>query len=421
MKKLLIIAAILVGGMALYKAYTEDAAQKAKAAAAEKPIPTITLEEAKTKVTDDGYILFAYADGWDTYSQKVCDVLMKNKAVTKAAGQAIIMPYPMKQALSQEAQKERNEQWQGMKIPNADSYPALLLFDKKGKHYATISGTFMRKARPAKVAKLLKNCIANKRKQDELMAKAEKAQGVEKARLIGQACLLEGINRPDQYEKHMKAADPEDKCGLIRRVTFNPWVFVEKKLKEDPETVMNELDTMLADPAYTNDQKQAMCTCAIGTLRRSGANNSAKRIRQYAEMLKQYGKDTVLGKSADIAVREWVVTLNSEEGWQPAALPADNTPTELGGSLPINTAGIYTVAFQYKKGNHALRVKAVELYDGETKVAEDRHDGFAGLKVNKNTYDLKVEKDVKEPHLFITFDMGTNRHSYGKISIIKQK
>ena len=66
-------------------------------------------------------------------------------------------------------------------------------------------------------------------------------------------------------------------------------------------------------------------------------------------------------------------------------------------------------------------MKAVELYDGDTKVAEDRHDGTTGEKNHKNTYDLKVETPVKNPRLLITFNMNNNRDSYGRISIIKQK
>ncbi len=421
MKKILFLITILVVGAALYKAYDKHTALQVKIYAEETPAPDIALEEAKKQVKDAGYILFAYGDGWDTYGKKVCNVLMKDPGVIAAAGEAIIMHYPIHQALSKEEQDARNEQWKGIKLPNADSYPALYLLDRNGKHYSTICGTFMRQADPTKVASLITERMDAKRKQDDLMAQAAQAQGEEKARLIGQACLIENINRPNGFEKQMKAADADDKSGLTRRVTFNPWAFVEKKLKEEPATVLAELDSMLADSAYSDEQKQVFCTCAIGTIRRNNLPNANERMKHYAELLKKYGSDTVLGKSADIALREWIVTLNINDGWQPAVIPADNTPVELLGKLPINQAGTYTVTFEYKKGNHALRVTAVELYDGDTKVAEDRHVGSAGRKSNKNTYDLKVDKDVQQPRIFITFDMGENRNSHGRISIFRQK
>ena len=143
-------------------------------------------------------------------------------------------------------------------------------------------------------------------------------------------------------------------------------------------------------------------------------------MNEYASKLESYGKDTVLGRSAAIALREWSSRLTYEDGWQPDALPKDFTPAELEGELPISAPGTYTVIFKYQRGRHALFVKAVELYDGDTKVAEDRHDGTTGDKDHKNTYDLKVETPVKNPRLLITFDMKTKRDSYGRISIIKQ-
>lgn len=421
MKKVLIVAALLVAACALYKGYTANEAKKAKAAADNPTVKVISMEEAKAKVTDDGYILFAYADGWDTYGKKVALKLYKNKEVAKAAGQAVRIPYALPQALDDDARKAFNAQWEGIKIPNADNYPALLLFDRNGRHYSTISGTYMTKAKPAKVAKLIKERMAAKREQDELMRQAAEAKGVDKARLIAKACNLKDINRPDNYEKQLRAADPNDESGVVRQVTFNPWGFVEKKIKEDPAEVLKELDTMLADPAYTDDQKQVFCACAIGTLRRVGGPEATKRMKEYARKLESYGKDTVLGRSAAIAEREWAATLTYEDGWQPSVLPADQTPVELEGRLPIDGPGTYTVVFHYKKGAHALFVKAVELYDGDTKVAEDRHDGSTGIKNNKNTYDLKVDAPLKNPRLLITFNMNKSRDSYGRISIIKQK
>ncbi|MBQ1960123.1 MAG: hypothetical protein II349_01200, partial [Akkermansia sp.] len=286
---------------------------------------------------------------------------------------------------------------------------------------STICGTYMTKAKPTKVAQLISERMAAKRKQDELMRQAAEAKGVDKARLIAQACNIKDINRPDNYEKQLRAADPNDESGTVRQVTFNPWGFVEKKLKEEPEAVMTELDAMLADPSYTDDQKQVFCACAIGTLRRIGGPAASKRMSEYARKLESYGKDTVLGRSAAIAEREWATTLSYEEGWQPDALPKDFTPAELEGKLPIAEPGIYTVIFKYKRGTHALYVKGVELYDGDTKVAEDKHNGSTGTKDHKNTYDLKVDAPVKNPRLLITFDMKEKRDSYGTISIVKQK
>ena len=50
--------------------------------------------EAKDKVKDSVYVLFAYADGWDDYSRKVMEKLMKDERVKAAAGDAVFVPLP---------------------------------------------------------------------------------------------------------------------------------------------------------------------------------------------------------------------------------------------------------------------------------------------------------------------------------------
>ena len=116
----------------------------------------------------------------------------------------------------------------------------------------------------------------------------------------------------------------------------------------------------------------------------------------------------------------WVRELNLIEGWSPEVIPAEKTPVEVSGSLPFKEAGTYQVSFNYQRGSHAARFMAVELYDGKTKVAEDRHNGSAGLKHSNNVYTLEVPKAVKKPRLYITFDMETNRDSYGRITVTKK-
>lgn len=379
------------------------------------------FQQAKTLVGKNGYILFAYADGWDRYSRNVSEKLMNDAGLQRAAGDAVLLRYPVRQAPSQNERKAFSEVWQGLKVPNADNYPALLLFDAKGRHYSTICGTFMTKARPKKVSGILTERFAAKQKQDELMEQANKAQGTERARLIGEACAITDIARPDKYVDLLKKADPNDESGMVRRFTFNPWGYVESKLKAEPAAVLEELDAKLAAPAYTDDQKQVFCTLAIGTLRRSSLPDVATRIQAYSEKLQQLGAKTVLGKSASVVRREWITSLSCEDGWSPSVLPSDQTPTELQGELPIAAPGIYTVTFRYRSGRHQLVVKAVELYDGDTKVAEDIHNGSAGVKHNRNTYDLKVEKPVSNPRILITFDMRQNKDSYGSISVFRQK
>lgn len=109
--------------------------------------------------------------------------------------------------------------------------------------------------------------------------------------------------------------------------------------------------------------------------------------------------------------------LSLECGWSPLVLPSDFEPAELQGPLPISSPGTYELSFNYTKGSHRLQILGVELYDGEVKLAQDFHVGYSGHSHKNNTYLLRVKRAVREPRIFITFDMATMRNSYGNISL----
>lgn len=56
----------------------------------------------------------------------------------------------------------------------------------------------------------------------------------------------------------------------------------------------------------------------------------------------------------------------------------------------ITAAGEFELTVRYLAGRHALKIHAVELFEGEKKVAEDVHEGYAGRKTRDNVYHLKV-------------------------------
>lgn len=58
----------------------------------------------------------------------------------------------------------------------------------------------------------------------------------------------------------------------------------------------------------------------------------------------------------------------------------------------VTEAGTYAVTFQWKKGPSALKIHAVKLYEGDTLVASDVHEGSTGVKNKENTYQLVLKK-----------------------------
>ncbi len=377
--------------------------------------------QAKGLINDDGYIFFAYADGWDKYSRKLCEELMASEAIRKAAGKAVLLPWPVPEYTTEESKKAADARRGNLNIPGANSYPALLLLDSKGQHYATLSGHTINRGTQAEIARLLRDRMLKGKKRAALLAKAETRQGPARAALLAQAYGIDGLTRPaNNFTQQLTALDPRDESGAVRARKFSPYDFGQKLDKEEVKQAIALVEEVLSDKAYSDRQKQQVCAALLGTLRRRAKHAEAANIQRYAKLMEQYAPETALGKAAAWVAREWrPAPLLYSEGWTPSSLPTDKTPVELEGKLPISGPGTYTVTFQYTGGTEALVVDAVELYDGRSRSAEDRHRGSAGHRHSNNTYTLKVGSAVRNPRIVITVDMPKN-DSYGKVVIEKK-
>ncbi len=377
--------------------------------------------EAKSLVKEDGYVIFIYADGWDEYSRKACQDLMADAEVRKAAGDAVLMPLPYPENPNEERKKKQKELLGGLDVPTPHSFPALILLDKQGRHYATIKGRAVARAKASEVAALLSDRMQKGRERLRLIAESEKAtDGAKKARLLFDAYQLEGLSWAGKgFGDRLAKLDPQDSSGVRRSLNFNPYGFTGGLDKKGLKNGLAEVEKMLADPAYTPQQKQRICAAAIGLLRRQGGMNDAQTMRDYIKRMKEYAPHTPEGQAADLLMREWIPGLHYGRGWNPSCIPPTKQGIEMDGKLPIKEAGTYVVRFNYGSGSAGLSVFAVTLYDGEKKVAEDGHTGFAGNMSKDNVFRLTAPKSVSNPRLIITLGQD-NRDSYGKITIEKE-
>ncbi len=377
--------------------------------------------QSKGLINDDGYIIFAYADGWDKFSKARCQKLMASQAIRTAAGNAVLMPWPVPEYTTDEKRAAMNARRGELNIPGSHSYPALLLLDGKGKHYATLAGSLIIRGSEAEIAKLITDRRVKGVKRAKLLAAAERSTGPEKAKHTFDAYQIDGLTGFGKgFGGHIAKLDPQDSTGANRAANYNHYGLLDKLGKMSPTEAVAEVDKLLADSAYTNRQKQMMCVALLGVLRRNGSPETTEDMRRIAKAMKAYAPESPEGYAADRILREWIQELSYEDGWAPGCLPSTNKPQELKGNLPISEAGTYTVRFEYTRGGQALTVLAVELYDGKTKLTEDRHTGTSGHNKHKHVYTLTVNKPVHDPKLFISFSMEKSRDSYGNIIIEKQ-
>lgn len=379
-------------------------------------------EQAQPKLGKDGYIIVAYPDGWDKRGEKTAKRWLASEKVLKAAGDAVLIPLPVTQLMG-DAEKAKQESILGkLQLPpprmGPHTYPALYMMDKDGVWIALVHGAEMRKLSPSKMADRLAQVLQNASERKRLLEEAGKASGVAKARLLGKASELSDLRPIPDYLKQLEDADPKDETGYVRRAKYNPWGFAaEMDKSKDRAAYIEKLDAMLADDAYTNEQKQKMCATYIGALRRVGGPANLARIREIAEKMRAYAPGTAEARTVDVVVREWVREFGLDEGWSPAVLPADDKePLPLAGDIRIPSAGTYELTFQYTSGTDQLNIVAVELYDGNKKVAEDRHVGSTGIKNKNNVYTLKVTSAIQAPQIKVYLAMKGQRNSNGTIT-----
>lgn len=376
---------------------------------------------AQANVPEDGYVLALYADGWDKFSKKLMETMLKDADIKKALSKSVVISYGVPNLFSDEIKKEREAKLGKLKWTGAHTYPAFVLYDKNGRHYATILIPYSDRKDAEAVAGRINAARASLAKQNELLKKAEGEEGLAKAMSLGKSAIFDNINRPDNIVKMIKAVDPQDKSGYVRRLEFNMHAYsIETAGTKDWQATLKEVEEKIADKAYSDAQRQGLYAAAIGLLHRHGDIKDQPKLIRYLKEMEKLDPKSTQGVSAKHAKLLWVSNLSLTDGWSPAVLPKDQTPVEITGSLPIKAAGTYEVTFQYKRGPHQLVIKGVELYDGANKIAEDIHNGSTGIKNNKNVYTLKVDSKVKSPRLKAIFDMPKDRDSYGVISISKK-
>ncbi len=376
--------------------------------------------EAKKLVKEDGYIIFSYAEGWDEYSKQRCEALMADKEIRRAAGDAVLMLNPIAEAPDEARATAIRELREGLNIPGAWSYPALIFISKEGWHYATVNGSVVARGKSRELAAIITDRMEKGQKRRRMDAEAFKVGGPSMARLRFDAHQIDGLSGMDKGTRAaIRAADPQDTTGVIRATNFDAYGFATRLGNNGVESGLRQVDAMLTDTAYTPRQKQQMCAAAIGMLRRQGNIVHAASMRRYATLMQKLVPDSAEGKAAPYILANWIPSLNISRGWNPSCIPAQEAPIELEGELPIKDAGTYTVRFDYTKGNFALVIHAVALYDGTTKVAEDVHQGVAGTSPRQNTYTLTAPSRLREPRIRVTLGQR-ERDSHGKITIEKK-
>lgn len=279
-----------------------------------------TFEDALKKAKADGIVAFCYGPDWNMRSVGMVGTFWKDKRTEKACGDAVMIAIPFYQRPTPSNLKEQNKVQGSFKRVRVNhdfrSFPAVCMMDRTGRVYAQLCGTDDLGTDEDDFAKGIENIAAKLdafRRQTDLLAQAEKAQGVEKAKLLGQAATL-GVYPPEGVAQTIKNLDPQDQSGYYRRLTYNAFHFNERansfsgsdqdaSKAMTPEQTEKELQTLLNNPVLSNEQKQESYAVYIGRLRKTKADKAV--LMKQIKAMHDIDPDTMYGRIMPHLLELW--------------------------------------------------------------------------------------------------------------------
>lgn len=237
-----------------------------------------TFAAAKKRDAKDGILVYFYGPDWDVRSTKMLKTLWDNAEIKKACGDSAMLAIPVYQSPNEKQKKNAKTIREGMKIPHIFSYPAIVMCNNDGYTYYILQGDEIFEETP-KVAETIKTKLKLFREQKALLKKAERAKGLEKAKLYGEA-MFDGINPPEDALKVIKANDPKGELPYAKRLEFDVFKLITEQTYKDPDKPDKALITPDAavalvtklaiedETTYLPWQRQELLAAAAGYLRR---------------------------------------------------------------------------------------------------------------------------------------------------------
>lgn len=277
-----------------------------------------TYVEAQAKANEEGIIVYLYGPNWNKRSVKMLQSFWESPDTAQAAGNSTLVAIPIYQRPTPEQKLEQDEIGAGFTMPPAYAYrsnPTVVMQDKAGNTYAILAGSDdlgsgLSGKRAQELIRKNKKLLARRL---ELMTQAEKATGIDKARLIGEACTL-GIAGPSSGLEQIKQLDPNDETGYIRRLTFDPRRFQGEHANDDTDTLEKAVMKIVNDKAYSTLQRQETYCLLIGKLRRDGATASV--LRKHIQAMGAIDPESMYGKITDDILHIWCGAPAPEESLQ---------------------------------------------------------------------------------------------------------
>lgn len=255
-----------------------------------------TVEQAKDRAAKSkkDYLVFNYGE-WDPYSSEIYKSCWKStRHLDKTLEPSTILAEATFGDNLTDAQKKAQERKNKGLDKTPPCLPSVFFFDQDGFHYGTLTGSAVPRD-GMQFAEAVAEIQKKRIKRDEIIKEAQLKRGVERAKIIGSAADIEGIKVSPKILEMIKAADPRDQSGYIRRLTFDIFKFHDV-LKESEEKAFKEMDKVINDEGYSVEQRQMVLGLKNFVYRKNPGEN-AKLIADNYRKMYELGPDTIIGKS----------------------------------------------------------------------------------------------------------------------------
>ncbi|HEX7262098.1 MAG TPA: hypothetical protein VF258_09810, partial [Luteolibacter sp.] len=230
------------------------------------------LETAKSSHTDIALLL--HGTGWCKPGERIA-AAWKLPTTTSALPGGILLTSFDKPENASAVPKQEMELLK-KHLPGVRSYPAIAMFDAKGRVIALCEGAPAIENLSA-TFDWIKRVVAMRRMRDDDWAAAEKLHGLDKAMKLGQGLdrLSIGLEAKKIYQEvinEMKKADPGDKSGYIGKYTFPGLDFTNQVVALAEKKQFPEAEQLLlkwiTNPRLNSEQRQQVCAARFALYQR---------------------------------------------------------------------------------------------------------------------------------------------------------
>lgn len=307
MKTPVLLAALFVACVGAPSLHAEDAAPPPAAPAKEGGAIAWTedLEAAKAAAAKEGKDILVDFTGsdWCIWCIRLKKEVFDQPAFAPAAEKFVFveLDFPNRKAQAPEL-KARNQKLQ--EAFGVRGFPSVYLLDAKGRPFAK---TGYQEGGPAPYLKSLDAMREIRAKRDAAWAKAEGAQGVEKAKLLAEGLMVLDEDLRPQYAEvvaQVKALDPQDATGLVRKEELRAKTAqLQGKMtaalgaKRDLDAAFKVVDDFIAENKLVGEDAQKVAMTKLDVCPAVSMANLDKAAGVLDQVI-GLGADTETGKNA---------------------------------------------------------------------------------------------------------------------------